>query len=522
MAPENTADILVRMQGITKRYPGVVALDNVGFELAAGEVHMVLGENGAGKSTLIKILSGAVAPDEGTIEIDGEQIAAGDPAVPLQHGVRAIYQELSLCPDLDIARNLYLGVEPRNRFGIVQTGKLYANARRHLSEIGVTLDPRRTVRSLSVTQAKMVEIARSLVSETRVLILDEPTDVLEDSARNELFELIDRLRKSRRIGFVYISHRYAEVHQLGDRVTILRDGRNTGTYRIADLSFDQMIEKMVGGAVAAFETDRADADEKTLLEVEDFSVPPLVKSVSFTLRRGEIIAFTGLMGAGKTELARGLSGADESTGRVRMEGRPVSLANPGAAIRAGISFLTEDRKQQGLVLDHSLADNYGLPNGSRLSRFGIFNHRRKLAETRKQAKDLNIKTPGLQVAARTLSGGNQQKLVLAKWLGLNTRVILFDEPTRGIDINGRRDFYRLITELAAAGTGVIVFTSDYSEALQLAHRVFVMRGGRAVASFASGEVTETRLLQLAAAADRHPRGAELGGDEPKLDPGRNA
>ena len=493
-------DILVRMSGITKRYPGVVALDKVEFELKANEVHMVLGENGAGKSTLIKVLSGAIAPDEGTIEIDGETIPAGNPAVPIEHGVRAIYQELSLCPDLDIARNLYLGCEPRARFGLIQTRKLYSDAREHLEEIGVRLDPRRSVRSLSVTQAKMVEIARSLVSDTKILILDEPTDVLEDSARSELFELIDRLRRQRRIGFIYISHRYAEVHQLGDRVTVLRDGRNQGTFQIADLTLDEMIERMVGGAVAKASLERAAPSDTERLDVKDFSVPPLVKSVSFSMHKGEIVAFTGLMKAGKTELARGLAGVDPSTGTVSVDGKVVDLSSPQSAIRAGISFLTEDRKQQGLVLDHSLADNYGLPNGTRLSKWGIFDHRRKNREAGEQVESLGIKTAGLSVAARTLSGGNQQKTVLAKWLGLNTRVILFDEPTRGIDINGRRDFYRVITDLAANGTSVLIFTSDYSEALQLAHRVHVLRNGEVVASFAANEADETRLLQIAAGA----------------------
>jgi ribose transport system ATP-binding protein len=502
-------DVLVRMAGITKRYPGVVALDDVSFELRAGEIHMVLGENGAGKSTLIRVLSGATAPDKGTIEVDGTEIQPGNPAIPIEHGVRAIYQELSLCPDLDIARNLYLGCEPLGPLGTIRESVLYKNAAKHLEEIGIKLDPHRSVRSLSVTQAKMVEIARSLVSETKVLILDEPTDVLEDAARAELFDLISRLRSSRRIGFVYISHRYGEVHSLGDRVTILRDGRYQGTHFISDMTLEEMIDRMVGSATRAYEPDLPTPGSTVRLSVSRFDVPPLVSDVSFELKDGEIIAFTGLMGAGKTELARGLAGVDASAGDVRLDGKEVNLATPRDAIRAGISFLTEDRKQQGLVLDHSIADNYGLPNGSRLSSFGLMNHRQKNRETAEQVQLLNIKTPTLDVAARTLSGGNQQKIVLAKWLGLNTKVILFDEPTRGIDINGRRDFYNVITGLARNGTSVIVFTSDYGEAIHLANRIFVLHEGTIAASFVNdGTINEATLLNIAAGSTTGPVGTD--------------
>jgi ribose transport system ATP-binding protein len=287
---------------------------------------------------------------------------------------------------------------------------------------------------------------------------------------------------------------------------VLRDGEKTGTYSISDLSFDEMIEKMVGGKVADFSVELSAPGSEVRLEVEAFSVPPLVKDIGFYLRRGEIIAFTGLMGAGKTELARGLAGVDRATGTVRVNGKKVHLSSPGAAIRAGISFLTEDRKQQGLVLDHSLADNYGLPNGNRLSTFGIFDHTRKIEETETETERLRIKTSSVHLAARTLSGGNQQKIVLAKWLGLNTNIILFDEPTRGIDINGRRDFYRIIVELAKNGTSVVLFTSDYTEALQLAHRVFVMRNGEAIASFPNGSATESQLLHLAAGGGERSQG----------------
>mgnify|MGYP006267515185 FL=1 len=502
------------MTGITKKYPGVVALDDVHFELLAGEIHMVLGENGAGKSTLIRVLSGATAPDAGTIEVDGVEIQPGNPSIPIEHGIRAIYQELSLCPDLDIARNLYLGCEPLGPLGIVHEKALYENAEEHLKEIGITLDPRRSVRSLSVTQAKMVEIARSLVSDTKVLILDEPTDVLEDAARQELFDLIHRLRAKRRIGFVYISHRYGEVHSLGDRVTILRDGRYQGTHAISDMTLEQMIDLMVGSATRAYEPDLPEPGERVRLSVSGFSVPPVVRDITFDLLGGEIIAFTGLMGAGKTELARGLAGVDPSEGNVTLDGDTVSLDSPKSAIRAGISFLTEDRKQQGLVLDHSVADNYGLPNGARLSRFGLLNHRRKEREAAEQIRLLNVKTPSLSVAARTLSGGNQQKVVLAKWLGLNTRVILFDEPTRGIDINGRRDFYNVITGLAKNGTSVIVFTSDYAEAIHLANRIFVLREGTIVASFSNnGTIDEATLLGIAAGSTSGSSGTDLESDK---------
>lgn len=491
------ADVLVEMKGITKRWPGVVALQDVDFSLHAGEIHMVLGENGAGKSTLIKVLSGAIAPDEGTISVDGMEMPYGSPATILNAGVRAIYQELSLCPDLDIARNLYLGMEPRTIGGWIDTRALYRSAAEHLREIGLSLNPRRTVRTLSVTEAKLVEIARSLVSDTKVLILDEPTDVLEDSARNELFALIDRLRTARRIGFIYISHRYAEVHDLGDRVTVLRDGRHAGTYEIADLTLDEMIGKMVGGTVPRESTKRAAPRDEVQLELRSFGAPPRVQPMDLLVRSGEIVAITGLMGAGKTELARALAGVDPGVGDVLVRGRPADLRSPRAAIRSGISFLTEDRKQQGLILDHTLSDNYALPNRNRLSRWGLVDHRRKKVEMRTHMQALAIKAHSDTVAARTLSGGNQQKVVLAKWLGLGTDVILFDEPTRGIDINGRRDFYRLISALAAEGTAVLVFTSDYAEAIELAHRVIVLQRGVVAGSFDATRTSERELLSTA-------------------------
>jgi ribose transport system ATP-binding protein len=491
--------LLVEMKGIVKRFPGVIALDNVDFILKPGEVHMLLGENGAGKSTLIKVLSGAYIADGGQIKVEGKVVDINSPHAALSRGLRFIYQEINLVQEIDIARNMFLGTEPISykALGIVDQKTLYKKAEEYLKRFHIELDPHEMVGNLSVTQQKMVEIARALVSEAKVLVLDEPTDVLEDRSRNDLFELIENL-KNDGVGFIYISHRYAEAHDLGDRVTILRDGRNEGTYNIEDITLDQMISLMIGREVEKQYPELPSPGENESLRVENLSQDKKLFNISLTVKRGEIVSITGLMGAGKTELGRAIAGIDKfQSGNIFIQGKELHNHSPIHGISNGVAYLTEDRKTLGLILEHSIRDNYGLPNASRLSNSGFMAHKKIDMEITDFMDRLSIKAPGIYTLAGQLSGGNQQKAVLAKWLGTNSKVLIFDEPTRGIDINGRREVYRIMEELLKEGVGILMLTSDYAEALEMGHRTIVLHRGSIAKVFNRGEATEEDILKVA-------------------------
>jgi len=491
---------LVEMRGIGKNFPGVRALDHVDFSLRAGEVHMLLGENGAGKSTLIKVLSGAYSRDEGEIFVRGKRVEIHSPADPLELGLRFIYQELNLVPQLDIARNMFLGTEPR-AIGFVRQRELYDTAARSLERFHMNLDPRAVVGRLSVTQQKLVEIARALVKDAQVLVLDEPTDVLEDRSRQDLFSVINDLKKSHDVGFIYISHRYSEVHQIGDRVTILRDGKNAGTFATSEISLDQIIEKMIGRRIEAQYPHLSPSREEEALRVEGIRREEKLKGISLSVKKGEIVSVTGLMGAGKTELGRAICGIDPCDGgEVYVEGRKVRFTTPERAIRSGLAYLTEDRKTLGLIQAHSLRDNYGLPSSPRLSRLGFIDHGAISRETDGFMQKLNIKAPSRETRAGQLSGGNQQKAVVAKWLGTRSKVLVFDEPTRGIDIRGRSEVYALMNELLSQGIGILMLTSDYNEALEMGHRVIVLYRGQIAREFRRGEAGEEDILRTAIGA----------------------
>jgi ribose transport system ATP-binding protein len=529
------------MEGITKRFPGVLALDGVNFDVRPGEVHVLLGENGAGKSTLIKALSGCFPLDSGNIFIAGQAVRTGVPQEPLRMGVRFIYQELNLVPQLDIARNMFLGAEPIlwPVLGIVDQSELYSRAVELLRRLHIALDPRTLVSELSVTQCKMVEIARALAGQgephgqptanrgcpwhntPRVIVMDEPTDVLEDQSRNELFGVIRRLKTEHQVGFVYISHRYQEVYELGDRVTILRDGRNIGTYDIKDVTLDELIAKMIGGQMkqqypslpepqaddkeprAPSPGWRAGAPAAPALSVSHVRRGSILNDISLSVRKGEIVAVTGLMGAGKTELARAIAGVDAiGGGEISVCGQRVPSGDPAAAIACGIGFLTEDRKGEGLVLEHSLRDNYALPSVRRFSPWGLMRGGEIDAEIAAHVQRLQIKAPGIHWPAGQLSGGNQQKVVIAKWLGARCKVLLFDEPTRGIDIKGRAEVYHVMAELLKSGVGILMCTSDYVEALAMSHRIVVLVRGEVRRIFKRGEATEEDLLRTAIGAEQ--------------------
>ena len=509
MSNENSnSQYIVEMKNIVKRFPGVVALDHVDFQLKPGEVHVLLGENGAGKSTLIKVLSGAYIADEGQIFIGDQEVEIRVPQNALDHGLRFIYQEINLIQEIDIARNMFLGMEPMQfkPLGIVDQKSLYRQAAKLLNQFHINLDPTEVVNKLSVTQQKMVEIARALTKQAKVIVLDEPTDVLEDRSRQDLFQVIEQL-KADGLGFIYISHRYAEVYELGDRVTILRDGKNTGTYNINDLTLDTMVEKMIGGEIKKQYPALSPPFEQDALRIEELSRQGTLNNIDLTVKRGEIVGVTGLMGAGKTELGRAVAGIDKrDAGSIYVHDQQVRAMSPEQAIKEGVAYLTEDRKSLGLVLDHSIRNNYALPSLNRLSVSGLVKHRQIDIETQDYMDRLAIKAPDMQTLAGQLSGGNQQKAVVAKWLGAQCKVLIFDEPTRGIDINGRREVYQIMEELLEQGVGILMLTSDYTEALEMSHRIFVMRRGEICREFQRGEATESDILREAIGKINHNNG----------------
>jgi len=491
-------ELVVEMRDIVKGFPGVVALDHVNFQLRPGEVHVLLGENGAGKSTLIKVLSGAYRADDGEIQIDGAKVSINSPQDSLDHGLRFIYQELSLVRDLDIARNMFLGMEPLRipALRLIDEKKLYRQAKEYLQEFHIDLDPRETIRRLSVTEQKMVEIARALTTKAKVIVLDEPTDVLEDRSRRDLFQVIRQLKQEKAVSFIYISHRYAEVAEIGDRVTILRDGKNVGTYEIKELAFEKMIQLMIGGEIKKQYPDLSAPGADDALRVDHLVRRGILNDVSLAVKKGEIVGITGLMGAGKTELGRAIAGADRiDGGEIRVGDRKVHFRSPRDGIRRGVAYLPEDRKTLGLIQGQTIRDNYGLPSLERVSKLGLVNHAQIDREIGEYMGRLSIKAPNRFTTAQQLSGGNQQKVVVAKWLGAQCKVLIFDEPTRGIDINGKREIYRIMEELLERGVGILMLTSDYVEALEMSHRILVMRRGVICRQFMRGEATQADILR---------------------------
>ena len=497
-SPESN-QYVVEMKNIVKKFPGVVALDHVNLQLLPGEVHVLLGENGAGKSTLIKVLSGAYLADEGEIFINGQKVDIKKPQAAINQGLRFIYQELNLVKSSDIARNMYLGQEPMLPVpGLVDEKKLYQQAGELLKRFHIELEPHEVVNKLSVTQQKLVEIARALTTQAKVIVMDEPTDVLEDRSRNQLFDVIKQLKSEHGVSFVYISHRYREVYEIGDRVTILRDGKNEGTYQIKDLSFDTMIEHMIGDQVKKQYPNLREPTQENALQVDKLSRGRYFKNISLTVKKGEIVGITGLMGAGKTELGRAIAGIDLiDSGEIIVDGNIIRSKTPEKSIANGIAYLPEDRKSLGLIQEHTIRDNYALPSLNRLSTGGLVRHGQIDIEVKEHISSLVIKTPNIFMAARQLSGGNQQKVVVAKWLGAQAKVLIFDEPTRGIDINGRREIYRVMEELLEKGVGILMLTSDYTEALEMSHRVIVLRNGEICKDFKRGEAQETDILREA-------------------------
>nr|WP_155301468.1 sugar ABC transporter ATP-binding protein [Burkholderia gladioli] len=491
---------LIALSGISKRFPGVLALDDCRFDLRAGEVHALMGENGAGKSTLMKILAGVYQKDEGEIRMDGRAVEIADPRTAQALGIGIIHQELNLMNHLSVAQNIFIGREPRGRLGVfVDEERLNRDAAAIFARMRLDLDPRTPVGQLTVAKQQMVEIAKALSFDSRVLIMDEPTAALNNAEIAELFRIIRDLLANG-VGIVYISHKMDELRQIADRVTVMRDGKYVATAPMAGTSMDSIISMMVGRQLeTASRTPPDTSANEVALEVRGLSRGRAIRKVGFTLRRGEILGFAGLMGAGRTEVARAVFGADPiDAGEIRVHGRAVTIRTPADAVKFGIGYLSEDRKHFGLAVGLDVQNNIALSSMRRFLRRGLFLDARKMRDTAQgYVRQLAIRTPSVTQPARLLSGGNQQKIVIAKWLLRDCDILFFDEPTRGIDVGAKSEIYKLLDALAAAGKAIVMISSELPEVLRMSHRILVMCEGRVTGELSAAEATQEKIMQLA-------------------------
>jgi ribose transport system ATP-binding protein len=489
------------MSGIVKTFPGVRALDGVSLDVRAGEVHALVGENGAGKSTLMKVLAGAYRADAGTVEVDGQAVAIDGPRAAEALGIGMIYQEFNLVPDLRVVDNILLGHEPM-RGAFLDPKSARARAAGVLAELGIMLPLELPARRLTVAQQQMTEIAKALVRSARLIVMDEPTAALTEREIDALFALIAKL-KGQGVAFVYISHRLEELPRISDRITVIRDGKSIETRDTRDLPQDEMIRLMVGRPVSAHFPDlpAVRPGAPVVLRVGGLcaSSGVSINDVSFDVRAGEIVGLAGLVGAGRTDIVRAIAGADvPAAGAIEVGGRPVRVRGPHDAIAAGIALITEDRKSQGLVLGMNVRENTTLAHLERFAARGFVDRKAEEGVTNEEIAELRIRTPNAEQTVRNLSGGNQQKVVLAKWLIGDAKVFLFDEPTRGIDVGAKAEIYALMVALLERGIGIVMVSSELPEVLGMSHRVLVVREGRIRAEFTREEATPDKVIAVAA------------------------
>ncbi len=493
------------LSGIRKHFDAVVAVADVGFDVHPGEVHALVGENGAGKSTLMKVAVGFHQPDAGTIDVAGERVTFASIRDAEAAGIAIIPQELDQFLDLTVAENLFVGRRrPRSRWGGIDRETMDEVARATLAKLGVSLDVRSSVRYLSVAQRQIVAIARALVDEARVVIMDEPTAALSEREADRLFRIVQELTSSG-VGVVYISHRLEEIFEISDRVTIMRDGEHVATEPTADLDAERLVRLMVGRPMSELYRREAGEAGEVALELEELSLPGAFEEVSLTVRRGEVVGLAGLIGAGRTEVAQAVFGAaPAATGAIRVHGREVRITRPSEAMRLGIAYVPEERGSQGLVREFSIARNISLASLRNLVRRGLVDRRRERALAERFASTLTIRGAGLDAPVSRLSGGNQQKVVVSKVLAREPDIVLLDEPTRGIDVGAKSEIYELIDRLAADGKAVLVISSELVEVLALSDRVVVMREGRVMGELARDEADQERVMALATATATGP------------------
>jgi ribose transport system ATP-binding protein len=498
-------DAILESRGICKSFPGVKALDRVEFAIRRGTLHALVGENGAGKSTLMNVLAGVYQPDQGQIFLDGRAVSFRNPREAQQAGISIIHQELNLVPDMTVAENIFLGREPRNRFGLVDYRKMHDDARRLLAILDLEIDPGMPVARLRVGAQQVVEIAKALSFDARIIIMDEPTSSITEQEVESLFRLILQLKR-RGVAIIYITHKLDELAHIADEITVLRDGRFVATKPFGAVTQDEIVRLMVGRELAEMFPKTAGKTGDDVLQIRGVSLRHpdrtedyVVRDVSFAVRRGEVVGIFGLMGAGRTELLQSIFGLHPhaSTGRIAVTGRQMTIRSPRDAIRAGIALAPEDRKRDGLILTMNVAENVSLACLERTTPWGLLQPSRERTLVGKYMDRLAVKSPSLSAPVRNLSGGNQQKVVVSKWLATQPKVLLLDEPTRGIDINAKREIYALIDELARSGLGVVMVSSELPEIMALSDRILVLAEGRVTAEFGRGDATEEKLLSAA-------------------------
>ncbi|MBE6574452.1 MAG: sugar ABC transporter ATP-binding protein [Ruminococcaceae bacterium] len=492
------AEVILKMTNIKKEFSGVKALKNACLELRGGEVHALMGENGAGKSTLIKVLCGIHRPDGGEIEYFGERVCFPDIASSQAAGISVIHQELNMMNHLTVAQNIYIGREPMS-LGMIDDRRMTEDAARLFDKIGVKIDPSVVLGSLTVGKQQMVEIAKAISRECRLLILDEPTAALTQPEVEELFKIMNELR-DKGIGMIYVSHRMDEINRISDRVTVMRDGEYVGTVDTDKTTKDEIVHMMVGRVIYGDKKEKSNVPDnaETVLEVKELCAGNSVKNVSFKLRRGEILGFAGLMGAGRTETARAIYGADvKESGEIYINGIRVDISSPEDAVNQGICYLSEDRKHYGLMLSKSVAENTVLASLGDFVNMGWIDD----AEIERQAKEKNAllrtKTPSMEQKVKNLSGGNQQKVIVARWLIKNSDIFIFDEPTRGIDIGAKSEMYELMERLVSEGKSIIMISSELAEVLRLSDRVIVMCEGRITGELDISEASQEEIMKYA-------------------------
>jgi len=493
--------ILVQMEAIDKAFPGVKALNQARFELCAGEVHALMGENGAGKSTLMKVLTGNYTKDSGTIWISGKEVDIKNPKQATALGISMIHQELSLIPHLTLAQNIFLGRESKAGLGFLVDEKRINTATQEIFEsMNLDLDPKVKAQTLSVARQQMAEIAKAVSFNSEIIIMDEPTAALTETEMEELFKVIGRFKR-RGAGIIYISHRMEELERICDRVTVMRDGCYIATSKVQEISRQDLIRQMVGRTIyeSTGSKEHASTEAPVVLEVCNLTRKNAFKDISFTLKKGEILGFAGLMGAGRTEVARAIFGADPvDSGTLHISGRQTAIRSPRDAVAAGIGYLSEDRKKFGLVLGLSVEENSVLSSMKDFLKGRFVVNRYRISEKAEfYVKELRIKTPGIRQKAVNLSGGNQQKVVIAKWLLRNCDILIFDEPTRGIDVGAKNEIYKLLGTLSEQGKSIIMISSELPEVIRMSHRVLVMCEGRITGQLAGEEITQEGIMTYA-------------------------
>lgn len=494
---------LLEVRGASKRYPGVQALADVDFDVGQSEVHALLGENGAGKSTLMKIIAGSVQPDSGGMRVEGADVPFGDPELSRAHGIGIVYQELSLVEPLSLAENVVLGRWPRTRLGMVDWAALYEQAERHLERVGLgDRDPRSLVRGLPMGDRQLVEIAKALSTDATVLLLDEPTSALSAPEADQLFRIIDQLT-DQDVGVVYVSHRLGEVMRIADRVTVLRDGEHVATRPVTEVNEDDLARMMVGREVAGVEKQEREPEEEpgeVILAARGITRPPDLQATDLELRRGEVVAVFGMVGSGRSQLARTLFGLDPATGgQIEVDGSPVTIGSPVDASRLGIGYLGENRAE-GIVPRMGATQNITLASLGRISRGPLLDFDAEDEIGQRFIDELDIRVRSAEQPGETLSGGNQQKAILARWLASESKILILNDPTRGIDVGAKQEVFRLVDRLAAQGVAILYLTSEIKEARALARRILVMSDGTVVREF-SADATEQELMGAAGGVD---------------------